>query len=95
LVFIHAVELSDITLTLASVPVIAVEQTLYLNANAKCCPELFAGLDQPQPLQIGQRAGRCGHWLQRDKVFAFWPFGANTCASAIARTRRGSERTAR
>src|SRR6516162_2242583 len=47
-------------------------QTLCLNANAKCCPELFAGLDQPQPLPIGERAGRCGHWLQRDEVLAFW-----------------------
>jgi len=47
-------------------------QTLCLNANAKCCPELFAGLDQPQSLPTGERAGRCGHWLQRDEVFAFW-----------------------
>src|SRR5215469_4566918 len=47
-------------------------QTLWLNANAKCCPELFAGLGQPQPLPAGQRAGRCGHWLQRDEVLARW-----------------------
>src|SRR3974377_1446247 len=46
-------------------------QTLCLNANAECCPEPSAGLDQPQPLPIGERAGRCGHWLQRDEVLAF------------------------
>src|SRR5215469_2138939 len=46
--------------------------TLCLNANAKCCPELFARLDQVQSLPTGERAGRCGHWLQRDEVFAFW-----------------------
>jgi len=45
---------------------------LCLNPNAKCCPELFAGLDQPQSLPTGERAGRCGHWLQRDEVSAFW-----------------------
>src|SRR3974377_64219 len=46
-------------------------QTLCLNANAECCPEPSAGLDQPQPLPIGEGAGRCGHWLQRDEVLAF------------------------